>query len=163
MFTAFKRLLFGNPLKTHQVVHERLTKKPALAVFSSDALPYHLENKIVGASPRGRPALKALEAAPYLSSSIPAPGVRRDTQNTPLRLFYKLFTPSLYPRSYSQVVDNLSAEVSRKVRNERLTRGNQSSGNGTGRIVESVSALLRRTLLGPSPSANLAGIKGRDN
>jgi hypothetical protein len=51
---------------------------------------------------------------------------------SPLQLFYKLFTPSLYPRSYSQVVDNLSAEVSRKVRNERLTRGNQSSGNGTG-------------------------------
>src|SRR5687768_1627407 len=87
MFTAFKRLLFGNPLKTHQVVHERLTKKPALAVFSSDALPYHLENKIVGASPRGRPALKALEAAPYLSSSIPAPGVQRDTQ-TPLYDFF---------------------------------------------------------------------------
>ncbi len=38
MVTAVKRLLFGNPLKTNQAVHERLTKKPALAVFSSNAL-----------------------------------------------------------------------------------------------------------------------------
>lgn len=38
MVTAVKRLLVGNPLKTQQAVHERLTKKTALAVFSSDAL-----------------------------------------------------------------------------------------------------------------------------
>ena len=163
MFTAFKRLLFGNPLKTHQVVHERLTKKPALAVFSSDALPYHLENKIVGASPPWPPRIKGFRGRSLLEQFNSSAGRTEGYPNTPLRLFYKLFTPSLYPRSYSQVVDNLSAEVSRKVRNERLTRGNQSSGNGTGRIVESVSALLRRTLLGPSPSANLAGKKGRDN
>jgi hypothetical protein len=38
MGTAVKRLLFGNPLKTKQANHERLTRKTALAVFSSDAL-----------------------------------------------------------------------------------------------------------------------------
>ena len=38
MVTAVKRLLVGKPLKTQQAVHERLTKKTALAVFSSDAL-----------------------------------------------------------------------------------------------------------------------------
>ncbi len=38
MVTAVKRLLVGNPLKTQEAVHERLTKKTALAVFSSDAL-----------------------------------------------------------------------------------------------------------------------------
>ena len=38
MVTAVKRLVVGNPLKTKQAVHERLTKKTALAVFSSDAL-----------------------------------------------------------------------------------------------------------------------------
>src|SRR5205085_5820089 len=36
--TAFKRLLVGNPKRTEQAAHERLTKKIALAVFSSDAL-----------------------------------------------------------------------------------------------------------------------------
>ena len=38
MATSFKRLLVGNPLRTEQAVHERLSKKTALAVFSSDAL-----------------------------------------------------------------------------------------------------------------------------
>jgi amino acid transporter len=38
MATSLKRLLVGNPLKTEQAVHERLSKKTALAVFSSDAL-----------------------------------------------------------------------------------------------------------------------------
>jgi amino acid transporter len=38
MVTSVKRLFVGNPLKTQQSVHERLTKKTALAVFSSDAL-----------------------------------------------------------------------------------------------------------------------------
>ena len=38
MATTFKRLLVGNPLKTEQAAHERLSKKTALAVFSSDAL-----------------------------------------------------------------------------------------------------------------------------
>jgi amino acid transporter len=36
--TAVKRLLVGSPKKTDQAAHERLTKKTALAVFSSDAL-----------------------------------------------------------------------------------------------------------------------------
>jgi amino acid transporter len=36
--TAIKRLLVGRALRTEQAVHERLTKKTALAVFSSDAL-----------------------------------------------------------------------------------------------------------------------------
>ena len=35
---SLKRLLVGNPLKTEQAAHERLSKKTALAVFSSDAL-----------------------------------------------------------------------------------------------------------------------------
>jgi amino acid transporter len=38
MVTSVKRLFVGNPLKTEQATHERLTKKTALAVFSSDAL-----------------------------------------------------------------------------------------------------------------------------
>jgi len=38
MATAIKRLLVGKALRTEQAVHERLTKKTALAVFSSDAL-----------------------------------------------------------------------------------------------------------------------------
>ena len=33
-----KRLLVGSPLKTAQAAHERLSKRFALAVFSSDAL-----------------------------------------------------------------------------------------------------------------------------
>ena len=36
--TAIKRLLVGRALRTEQAIHERLTKKTALAVFSSDAL-----------------------------------------------------------------------------------------------------------------------------
>src|ERR1041384_4472444 len=36
--TAIKRLLVGRAKRTEQAVHERLAKKTALAVFSSDAL-----------------------------------------------------------------------------------------------------------------------------
>src|ERR1051325_3635642 len=38
MATAIKRLLVGRALRTEQAIHERLSKKTALAVFSSDAL-----------------------------------------------------------------------------------------------------------------------------
>jgi amino acid transporter len=38
MATALKRLLVGRALRTEQAPHQRLTKKTALAVFSSDAL-----------------------------------------------------------------------------------------------------------------------------
>ena len=38
MATTIKRLLVGRALRTEQAAHERLTKKTALAVFSSDAL-----------------------------------------------------------------------------------------------------------------------------
>src|ERR1041385_2973771 len=38
MATAVKRLLVGRALRTEQAAHERLTKKTALAVLSSDAL-----------------------------------------------------------------------------------------------------------------------------
>jgi amino acid transporter len=38
MVTAIKRFLVGSALRTEQAAHERLTKKTALAVFSSDAL-----------------------------------------------------------------------------------------------------------------------------
>jgi amino acid transporter len=38
LFNTFKRLLVGVPLTSDRVSHERLTKKKALAVFSSDAL-----------------------------------------------------------------------------------------------------------------------------
>lgn len=38
MLTNFKRMLVGRALTTEQAAHERLTKKTALAVFSSDAL-----------------------------------------------------------------------------------------------------------------------------
>src|ERR1051326_39965 len=35
---SLKRLLLGSPIRTARLTHERLTKKTALAVFSSDAL-----------------------------------------------------------------------------------------------------------------------------
>src|SRR5947208_7226049 len=38
MVTAVKRLFIGRALRTEEASHERLTKKTALAVFSSDAL-----------------------------------------------------------------------------------------------------------------------------
>lgn len=38
MVTSVKRILVGSPLRTEQAAHERLSKKTALAVFSSDAL-----------------------------------------------------------------------------------------------------------------------------
>jgi amino acid transporter len=38
MPVSFKRLLVGSPKRTEQMAHERLPKKTALAVFSSDAL-----------------------------------------------------------------------------------------------------------------------------
>jgi amino acid transporter len=38
LFSLLKRFLIGRALKTEQAAHERLTKKTALAVFSSDAL-----------------------------------------------------------------------------------------------------------------------------
>src|SRR5882672_1844318 len=38
MPTSVKRLLVGKALRTEQAIHERLSKKTALAVFSSDAL-----------------------------------------------------------------------------------------------------------------------------
>src|SRR5499426_3143874 len=38
MATSVKRLLVGKALRTEQAIHERLSKKTALAVFSSDAL-----------------------------------------------------------------------------------------------------------------------------
>jgi amino acid transporter len=38
MLTGLKRLLVGSPIRSEQAIHERLTKKTALAVFSSDAL-----------------------------------------------------------------------------------------------------------------------------
>src|SRR4051812_49836105 len=36
--TRFKRLLFGRPLASDRLEHERLNKKTALAVLSSDAI-----------------------------------------------------------------------------------------------------------------------------
>jgi amino acid transporter len=38
MVMSIKRVLVGSPLRTEQAAHERLSKKTALAVFSSDAL-----------------------------------------------------------------------------------------------------------------------------
>ena len=38
MFTVLKRLIVGKPLSNEQLAHERLPKRTALAVFSSDAL-----------------------------------------------------------------------------------------------------------------------------
>src|SRR5438552_8158838 len=35
---SLKRLLVGTPIRTARLAHERLTKKTALAIFSSDAL-----------------------------------------------------------------------------------------------------------------------------
>src|SRR5438046_7626831 len=35
---SLKRLLVGSPIRTERLLHERLTKKTALALFSSDAL-----------------------------------------------------------------------------------------------------------------------------
>src|SRR4026208_1289198 len=61
MATAIKRLLVGRALRTKQAAHERLTKKTALAVFSSDALSstaYATEEillvlAVAAAAPRG--------------------------------------------------------------------------------------------------------------
>lgn len=38
MYKSIKRFFVGSPMRTEQAVHERLNKKTALAVFSSDAL-----------------------------------------------------------------------------------------------------------------------------
>ncbi len=38
MFKTLKKILLGKPLESHQASHQRLSKKVALAVFSSDAL-----------------------------------------------------------------------------------------------------------------------------
>lgn len=38
LFSPLKRFIIGRALRTEQAAHERLTKKTALAVFSSDAL-----------------------------------------------------------------------------------------------------------------------------
>ena len=38
MAAELKRFIIGRALRTEQATHERLTKKTALAVFSSDAL-----------------------------------------------------------------------------------------------------------------------------
>ena len=38
MVTNLKRMLVGRALRTEQAEHQRLSKKTALAVFSSDAL-----------------------------------------------------------------------------------------------------------------------------
>ena len=38
MWKSFKRTLVGDPISSEQAHHERLSKKTALAVFSSDAL-----------------------------------------------------------------------------------------------------------------------------
>src|SRR5712691_4085224 len=38
MVASLKRFMVGSPMRTEQAIHERLTKKTALAVFSSDAL-----------------------------------------------------------------------------------------------------------------------------
>ena len=38
LWARFKRLIVGRALRSEQAIHERLTKKVALAVFSSDAL-----------------------------------------------------------------------------------------------------------------------------
>src|SRR5688500_20117937 len=38
LFSLVKRFLIGRALRTEQAAHERLSKKTALAVFSSDAL-----------------------------------------------------------------------------------------------------------------------------
>lgn len=38
MYKALKRFFVGSPMRTEQAIHERLNKKTALAVFSSDAL-----------------------------------------------------------------------------------------------------------------------------
>src|SRR4026209_1377909 len=37
-YTRFKRVLFGKPLASERLEHERLSKKTALAVLSSDAI-----------------------------------------------------------------------------------------------------------------------------
>jgi hypothetical protein len=51
VLNALKRFLVGQPLRTSQAVHERLTKRVALAVFSSDAL------SSVADKSKGQPAM----------------------------------------------------------------------------------------------------------
>ena len=38
MFKTLKKVILGTPLESHKIVHQRISKKVALAVFSSDAL-----------------------------------------------------------------------------------------------------------------------------
>src|SRR6185503_5517166 len=38
MMKSLKRILVGSPIRTERLAHERLTKRIALAIFSSDAL-----------------------------------------------------------------------------------------------------------------------------
>src|SRR5436190_23612797 len=58
--TNLKRLIVGQPLATEQLAHERLSKRIALAVFSSDALSsvaYATEAILIALSAAGAVAL----------------------------------------------------------------------------------------------------------
>ena len=60
MISELKRLFVGQPLATEQLAHERLTKRIALAVFSSDALSsvaYATEAILIALSVAGAMAL----------------------------------------------------------------------------------------------------------
>ncbi|HYV97251.1 MAG TPA: APC family permease [Gemmatimonadaceae bacterium] len=60
VFTALKRVIFGRPLPSDRLEHERLNKKTALAVLSSDAISsvaYATEQTLFALAPLGALAL----------------------------------------------------------------------------------------------------------
>src|SRR6476619_4874389 len=68
---SFKRWLVGDPISTERALHERLNKKTALAVFSSDALSsvaYSTEAILLVLLAAGTVAIVYL---PYLALGIP--------------------------------------------------------------------------------------------
>src|SRR5882672_5757408 len=70
MVTSLKRFLVGSPMRTEQAIHERLNKKTALAVFSSDALSsvaYSTEAILLVLLAAGTSAIVYL---PYISVGI---------------------------------------------------------------------------------------------
>jgi amino acid transporter len=70
LVTGIKRMLVGRALRTEQAVHERLSKKTALAVFSSDALSsvaYSTEAVLLVLLAAGTVAIAYL---PYIALSI---------------------------------------------------------------------------------------------
>ena len=97
MLAEMKRLLVGKPLSNEQLAHERLPKRTALAVFSSDALSsvaYATEAILIALMFANRQALGLATNMP-LATTITAPkatawsGICPNT-NHPPKVIYKI-------------------------------------------------------------------------